>query len=126
MAEQVNWRELYEDKDLSGDEVVEVLEHKGTPLAYFYRSKASGNVHVAEINEHNLVKKPKPKSYRPFKAGEVKCGDVFVNKSTGNEWLVIGVINKGLSINLNSVEYLVSGMLDGWTRLDGSPAGILE
>lgn len=132
MAEQVNWRDLYEDKDSSGDEVVELLEYQGTPLAYFYRSKTSGNVHVAEINKTNLVPKPKPKSYRPFTVEEFK---EFRGKANGVVWVKHKPNGEECLIERLCGDRIVAGnygystlthFFNDFTFVDGTPFGILE
>lgn len=124
MAEQVNWRELYEENDCDGDKIIDVWLADVSPHAYRYiRDNVSGEI-CTSISIRRLVLKPKPKSYRPFKRGGVLCGEVFVNKIAGVEYVVLAVSNTGVWF-VNGIETYAT-LLDNYTRLDGSPAGILE
>jgi hypothetical protein len=128
MAE-VNWRDLYEEKDCDGDKIIDVWFVDGIPYAYRYiRDIATGEM-ATSLSTIRLIPKPKPKSYRPFKVGEVKCGDVFAHKITKAQLMVTGVQEREACLNGYDVRRNWQSFDDifyDYTKLDGSPAGALE
>lgn len=71
--------------------------------------------------------KPKPATYRPYKRGEVKCGDVFKHKKGQQQSLVTCVYSDG-SFALGDRDACNGGqeLFDNYTHLDGTPAGVKE
>lgn len=64
--------------------------------------------------------KPTPK-LRPFRRGEIKCGDVVKAKKSGNYFFVSGESDLGILIGFGWVTY--EALLDDYTMADGSPCG---
>lgn len=98
MSNSINGLELktpgecgYADKDRLGAEVKAILFLDGSFSRYLFDSEA-----LACANEYGLVPLPKPKTYRPYKRGEVKCGDVFREKKAGIDRAVIAVTDRAV------------------------------
>jgi len=123
MAEQVNWQDEYEPITSDGETVETVFYWNGAPRAYIARDKLSHRP-IVHDTIYRLNTKPKPKSYRPFKRGEVLCGAKFVSKINGAEYLVLQITDDAVWFNVGKISY--QQLLSDYTRLDGSPAGILE
>lgn len=123
MAE-TNWRDLYEDRDKDGDEVVDVWVRDGAAIAYVYRNARYNGKRTHTLMVGQLVPKPKPKTYRPYKRDELKCGMVFRHKESGVDYMVTVISDEAVRLGSAHAPFVV--LFNSYTQLDGSPAGVLE
>lgn len=120
-----NWRDEFEERDTSGAEVVYVNYLPGNTFEYAYLRPGDRRMFLATASPSymRLVPKSQTKTIRPYRRGEVKCGDVFRSR-TGCEAAVALVTDKDVTLSLPCVSYCM--LLANWTRLDGTPAGVEE
>ena len=125
----MNWRDVYEDKDSTGCEVIDVLMHEGRGVAFVYKSDSG--INYVHYSGAQLIEKPKPKKYRPFTIDEFRefrknaGGVVWLrDKTSEREYLVISV--HGGIVTINNRSGTLDWMITNMTFLDGSPAGVLE
>lgn len=120
-----DWREHYETHDNGGDQVVDVYRHEGEAIGYAYQAKISGNVYCCSSPLGLVPLKPKPK-YRPYKRHEISCGDVFRMKNIEQESMVIAFNDQGVYLGHATQMISYASLLDGYTRVGGEPAGVLD
>ena len=125
-----NWRDVYEETDDGGCTVLDVLMHNGKGVAFIYRCKDTGHEYVHHSG-NQLIKKQKPKKYRPFTIDEFRefrenaGGVVWLrDKVSEREHLVISV--HGNMVTTNNRSGTFDWMITNMTFIDGSPAGMLE
>lgn len=117
-----NWRDEFEEYDDQGYRVVDVWYRGDRPRVYLFLA-ATGRECVA-ISADRLVPKPRPKTLRPYRRGEVKCGDVFRGKISDRDAMV--TILDDSAVILCGSTHSYRELLDMRTRPDGSPAGVEE
>ena len=120
----MNWRDVYEDKDSTGCEVIDVLMHEGRGVAFVYKSDSG--INYVHHSGAQLIEKPKPKKYRPFTRSEIKCGDVFRHKSNGVDYMIAVVGDCYVKFANGDGAIDTAVILEKYTKPDGSPAGMLE
>lgn len=116
--ELTGWRDEYENKDRQGCEVVFVSDRG--QYAYF---NSVGDIYPC-TSLSNLIKKQKPKKYRPFTIDEVKCGMVFKDKRSSATAMV--TLTGSEFIVLCDHKCTLDTLFIDFTFPDGSPAGMLE
>ena len=119
----MNWRDVYEETDDGGCTVLDVLMHNGKGVAFIYRCKDTGHEYVHHSG-NQLIKKQKPKKYRPFTIDEVKCGMVFKDKRSSATAMV--TLTGSEFIVLCDHKCTLDTLFIDFTFPDGSPAGMLE
>lgn len=121
----MDWRERYEEVNDIGQPVKGVFFYDGKPVAYMFVSDG-GDVYPS-IATNTLIPKKKPPTYRPYKRGEVKCGDVFLCKERKHEWMVTYVGDASVCLNgINGYQPSYYLLFHDFTHLDGTPAGVAE
>lgn len=125
-----NWRDVYKEMDTNNDIVVDVWIRYGKAYCYVYRHSNS-SIEYLSAGVAGLVKKPKPKKYRPFTIDEFRefrknAGGVvwFRNKNSGREHLVTSIYKDKVIAGdgVCTFDWLIENM----TFIDGSPAGMPE
>lgn len=121
-----NWEQVYEKKDVHGNEILAVYVHQTSSqfACYVYRTPV-GTVLACQFDQFNLVKKAKEKKYRPYKCGELKCGTVLEG-THGTRAMVVAFGEYVAFLGHSQASYGYGDLLRSWTHQDGSPAGVLE
>ena len=100
--------------DTRGDTVVAVLLNGDHPMLSFW-TNGKGDVIWGGVG--CLVDLPKPRTTRPYKRGEVKCGDVFRRKACGYDYLVTRVCNDNVFLGGDYGETTCKILLDQFDKL---------
>lgn len=120
-----NWRDEFEEKDARGNEVVYVnRRHGDRGFEYAYLRESDGQLFVTCTGD--LIPKPRPKTLRPYRRGEVKCGDVFLGKAEGTEAAITATAKAGVFLGHSTAFFSYDDLCRDFTKLDGSPAGVEE
>lgn len=120
-----NWRDEFEERDKDGDTVLDVWYTDGKPRAYAFRRR-EGSVEFVTGQVSRLILKPRPKTLRPYRRGEVKCGDVFRDKRSGVDTMVTAVSDNGVMLGHHPATSGLDILHRDYTHLDGTPAGVEE
>lgn len=128
MADAWDWRDHFEEFDRDGNTVVYVNEKKyrscrGETYEFAYLRKEDHQLFMTTDGDL-LVPKPKPKTYRPYTREELQCGIVFRHKESGVDYMVTVLRDKTARLGGGDVPFEL--ILSLYTKVDGSPAGVLE
>ena len=113
-----NWRDEFEEKTIMGDRVLIVIQDGNR----FIGLARDSDGYVFSV-ESSLIRKPRPKTYRPWTRDEVPVGKVVKHKESGIRYVI--------SCAAYDKSYLPSTgwennkcILNDYTLEDGSPCGV--
>lgn len=110
----------YKDVDIGGADVAAVLLRNG--LVHGYLSPLASSIQSASY----LQELPKPRTTRPYRRGEVKCGDVFRHKERCWDKMVVFVGDEAIDLGWDNISYQT--LFDKWHKLtyDSEGREVLE